>query len=145
MEANKNNTNQNETSSPKSLNGTEQSSNWEKAAELIAGDNKLMGSLLKLIVSPIALLAGAGLIAYLFFKNKGYKDEITKLKEENTKLLNEKSLLAEEAETQKRKYKKLKKVLEIEQSQEAQRLLPQEHKRMVPMQGIQREKMKYLD
>lgn len=145
MEANKTNTKQNETISAKSLNGAEQSSNWEKAAELIAGDNKLMGSLLKLIISPFALLAGAGLIAYLFFKNKGYKDEITKLKEENAKLLNEKSFLAEEAETQKRKYKKLKKVLEVEQSQEAQSLLPQDRNRTLTMHGMQKEKMKYLD
>ena len=48
------------------LNGTEQPSSWEKAAETIAGDNQLMSTLLKLLISPFMLIAGAGLIIYLF-------------------------------------------------------------------------------
>ena len=59
----------------KSLPGTEEEKGvWEKAAETIAGDNKLMGSILKLIISPITLLVGVGLLIYAFIKLKGQKE-----------------------------------------------------------------------
>jgi uncharacterized protein HemX len=118
MDANKNNQTMQAASSNKSLSGTAEPSNWEKAATLIAGDNKLMTALLKLIISPFTLIAGGGLIIYLFMKNKNYKDEIEALKEENKKL-------SGETENLKGKYKKLKKVFEIEQAQPAKLMLPQ--------------------
>lgn len=106
------------------LNGTGESSTWEKAAELIAGDNKLMASLLKLLLSPLVLLAGAGLIVYLFIKNKSLKDEVNKLKEENKKISDENLFIASKAEKFRKKFNKLKQVLEIEQAQADQRSLP---------------------
>jgi hypothetical protein len=117
MEANKNNQTM-QAASSKPLNGTGEPSNWEKAATLIAGDNQLMSALLKLIISPFTLLAGGGLIIYLFIKNKSYKDEIAGLKVENEKL-------SGEAENLRGKYKKLKKVFEIEQAKPAKLMLPQ--------------------
>lgn len=107
-----------------SLNGTSESSAWEKAAELIAGDNKLMASLLKHVLSPLVLLAGAGLIVYLFLKNKSLKDEVNKLKEENKKLGDEKLFITGEAENFRKKYNKLIQFIEIEQAQADQRSLP---------------------
>lgn len=106
-----------EKSTNASMNGTEKPSAWEKAAEMIAGDNQLMSSLLKLLLSPFTLIAGAGLIIYLFVKNKQYKDEITKLKEDLKKLAEENLSSIEEVEAIRKKYKKLKRVFEIEQSQ----------------------------
>src|ERR1700694_949535 len=82
-----------ETSKP--LNGTETPSAWEKAAETIAGNNELMKTLLKLLLSPFTLIAGTGLIIYLFIKNKSYKEEIARLKEENRKLMDENLFYAE--------------------------------------------------
>jgi cell division protein FtsB len=118
MEANKNNQTVQAASSNKPLSGTAEPSNWEKAATLIAGDNQLMSVLLKLIISPFTLLAGGGLIIYLFIKNKSYKDEIAGLKVENEKL-------SGEAENLRGRYKKLKKVFEIEQARPAKLMLGQ--------------------
>lgn len=98
----------------KSLSGTEEKSAWEKAAETIAGDNKLMGTVLKLLLSPITLLAGAGLIIFCFYKMKGQKDEIEKLKTENKKLNDEREEMEDEYEKVRKKYKKLKVQNEME-------------------------------
>ena len=74
---------------------------WETAAETIAGDNKLMETLLKIVLSPINLLASAGLIVFCFFKLKEQKAEIEKIKTEYKEL--------DEKYTHiKKKYKKLK-------------------------------------
>lgn len=87
---------------------------WEKAAETIAGDNKLMGTVLKLILSPITLLIGVGLLIYAFIKLKGQKDEIEKLKAENLKLKEDYTELEEGFEKVKKKYKKIKTLSEAE-------------------------------
>lgn len=128
----------------KTLNGTEQVSNWEKAAEMIAGNNQLMATLLKLLLSPLTLIAGAALIVYLFYKNKTQKTEIEKLKEENEKLTGEKMLLEEESENFRKKYKKLKKVFEVEQEQEQQQVLPNETQHTQHMHKVNKNKMSYL-
>lgn len=117
--------NQKDTSAKQQLHGPEKPSTLEKAAETIAGDSQLMSSLLKLLLSPFTLIAGVGLIVYLFFKNKSYKDEIAKLKEENKKLSEERLLYAETSQDFKNKYKRLQKVFEAEQSMNEQRALPQ--------------------
>jgi hypothetical protein len=116
---------ENKAASGQSMNGTDQPSAWEKAAEAIAGDNQLMATLLKLLLSPLTLIAGGGLIVYLFIKNKGLKDELEKLKEENKKLIDDRLLLSEESNQVRKKYKKLKKVFEVEQSQRGQLSLPE--------------------
>jgi len=107
------------------LNGTETTSNWEKAAEMIAGNNQLMAGLLKLLISPFTLIAGVGIIVYLFIKNTQFKKEIEKLKEENKKLSVEKIFIEEEAEHLNKKYKKLKKFMELEQNEVEQRQIPE--------------------
>ncbi|MBK6836261.1 MAG: hypothetical protein IPG89_19175 [Bacteroidetes bacterium] len=54
---------QNGNKTEKTLSGTDAEKGvWEKAADTIAGDNKLMGSVLKLVLSPITLLVGVGLL-----------------------------------------------------------------------------------
>lgn len=71
----------------KTLSGTEkEKSVLEKAAETISGDNKLIETALKILLSPITLLAGAGLLVYCFFEMKKQKAEIEKLKTENKEL-----------------------------------------------------------
>lgn len=87
---------------------------WEKAAETIAGDNKLMGTVLKLVLSPITLLVGVGLLIYAFIKIKGQQEEIEKLKAENLKLNYNYTVLEEDFEKVKRKYKKIKTLTEAE-------------------------------
>jgi hypothetical protein len=55
---------------------------WAKAAETIAGDNKLLGNVLKFVLSPIGaiiLLCGAG---YLIWKNKTLNDKQLALQRE---------------------------------------------------------------
>jgi uncharacterized protein HemX len=145
MEASKKNETQKTENTAKSLNGTEQHSNWKKAAELIAGDDQLLSTLLRIILSPFTLIAGAGVIIYLLFKNKTYKEELSRLKKENTKLLNEKSYITGQAETFRKKYKKLEKVFEIEQGQPNQLLLPQGNNREIPKHNINKNKVSFLD
>lgn len=106
---------QNSTKTEKTLLGTEEEKGvWEKAAETIAGDNKLMGTVLKLILSPITLLIGVGLLIYAFIKMKGQKDEIEKLKAENLKLKDDYIVLEENFEKVKKKYKRIKSLTETE-------------------------------
>lgn len=98
-----------------SLSGTDAEKGvWEKAADTIARDNKLMGSVLKLVLSPITLLVGVGLLIYAFIKLKGQKDEIEKLKAENLKLKEDFTELEEDFERVKKKYKKIKSLTETE-------------------------------
>ena len=73
----------------------------EKAAETISGDNKLMESAMKILLSPITLLVGAGVIIYCFFEMKKKDEKIEKL---NT-IIKE---LEENCEHVKKKNKKLK-------------------------------------
>lgn len=99
----------------KTLLGTDEEKGvWEKAAETIAGDNKLMGTVLKLILSPITLLIGVGLLIYAFIKMKGQREEIEKLKAENLKLKEDYTVLEEDFEKVKKKYKKIKSLTETE-------------------------------
>jgi cell division protein FtsB len=100
----------------KSTAGTEKEKTvWEKAAETIAGDNKLMESVLKIVLSPITLVAGAGVIIFCFFKIKGLNDDVEKLKAENKKLNNEKIIQEEEYHKIKKKRDKLKEQIEVMQ------------------------------
>ena len=95
----------------KNLSGTEQEkekSLLEKASDTIAGDKTLMGTVMKFLLSPVSLLVCAGIIIYCFFKIKGHKEEIEKLKTENKKLADEKRILEEDFYSVKKKYKKLK-------------------------------------
>ena len=106
---------QNSSKTGKTLLGTDEEKGvWEKAAETIAGDNKLMGTVLKLILSPITLLIGVGLLIYAFIKIKGQKDEIEKLKAENFQLKEDYTGLEEDFEKLKKKYKKIKSLTETE-------------------------------
>lgn len=108
---------QNGNKTNKSLSGTDAEKGvWEKAADTIAGDNKLIGSVLKLILSPITLLVGVGLLIYAFIKLKGQKEEIEKLKAENLKLKEDYTELEEDFEKVKKKYKKIKTLSETENS-----------------------------
>jgi hypothetical protein len=106
---------QNSSKTDKTLLGTDEEKGvWEKAAETIAGDNKLMGTVLKLILSPITLLVGVGLLIYAFIKLKGQKEEIEKLKAENLKLKEDYTGLEKDFERVKKKYKKIKSLTETE-------------------------------
>lgn len=80
----------------------------EKAAQTIAGDNKLMETALKILLSPITLIGGAVLLIFWFYKMNEQKNEIEKLKTENKKLADEKKNGEEEYDRLKKKYKKLK-------------------------------------
>ena len=52
------------------------------AAETIAGDNKLMSAVLKVVMGPFGLIAALCGLGYLFWKNKTYKDKIKELEKE---------------------------------------------------------------
>lgn len=53
-----------------------------KAAETIAGDNKLLATILKILLSPLGLIAALCGIGYLWWKNSTYKSKITELEKE---------------------------------------------------------------
>lgn len=53
-----------------------------KAAETIAGDNKILGNILKFILSPLGLIALLCGMGYLIWKNKTHKDKIVALEKE---------------------------------------------------------------
>jgi hypothetical protein len=102
----------------KSLSGTEsekEKSLLEKASETIAGDNQLMASVMKFLLSPVSLLVCAGIVIYCFFKINGQKKEIEELKKENRKLTDEKNETQEDHDKIKKKYKKLKALNEEEE------------------------------
>ena len=80
--------NKKETAREKTFSGTEEKkSAWETGLETIAGDNKLLGTVLKVVLSPIGLAALACGAGYMFYKNSTYKRENQKLVEENKSLL----------------------------------------------------------
>lgn len=95
----------------KTLSGTDETSALEKAAETIAGDNKLMGVALKLLLSPITMIVGAGALLYCFVKIRSLHSEIEKLKTENQRLSDEKEESEEDYHKLKKKHKKLKELL----------------------------------
>jgi DNA repair exonuclease SbcCD ATPase subunit len=104
-------------SDKKSLSGTEEEKQpawWEKAAGTIAGDNKMLGTILRFVLSPLGILLGLGLIAFGLYKMKGMKDEIEKLKSENKQLKEDFEELEEEHQKTKKKFKKLKTLNEAE-------------------------------
>lgn len=70
-----------------------------------------MGAVLKILLSPLTLLAGAGLTIFCFSKMKGQNDEIEKLKIENKKLNDEKKELEDD-------YNKVKKEVQKTQNPE---------------------------
>jgi hypothetical protein len=123
----------------KTLLGTDEEKGvWEKAADTIAGDNKLMGTVLKLILSPITLLVGVGLLIYAFIKLKGQKEEIEKLKAENLKLKEDYTELEEDFEKVKKKYKKIKTLAEIES--ESSLVGITNHKSILPINQSEKKK-----
>lgn len=52
---------------------------WAKAIETIAGDNKLLNTVLKIALSPIGIVAAVCGFGYLLWKNKEYKEKIAQL------------------------------------------------------------------
>lgn len=115
METEKSNTKQEQSKQNDTDKNTGKTSAWEKAATEMAGDNQLLASLLKLLISPFTLIAGLGIIIYLFITNNNLKKEVEKLKEENKKLTEENEELTEESKGTFIKYRKLKQFLEAEQ------------------------------
>ena len=113
---------------------------WEKAAETIAGDNKLMGSVFKLILSPITLLAVVGALIYAFVKIKTQKDEIEKLKAENLKLKEDYTELEEDFEKVKKKYKKIKTLMETEPESPLLGIGITNHKSIMPINQPEKKK-----
>ena len=125
----------------KDLSGTDEGKGvWEKAAETISGDNKLMGTVLKLILSPITLLVGVGLLIYAFIKLKGQKDEIEKLKAENIKLKDDYNELEEGFEKVKKKYKKIKALTETESENTLLGIGITNHKSLMPINQPEKKK-----
>ncbi len=115
------------------LGADEEKGVWEKAAETIAGDNKLMETVLKLILSPITLLVGVGLLIYAFIKLKGQKEEIEKLKTENLKLKEDYTELEEDFEKVKKKFKKIKILTETESENPLLGIGITNHKSLMPI------------
>ena len=103
----------------KPLSGTEETSVLEKAVGTIAGDNKLMGSVLKAVLSPFSLLLAASALVYCYFQIRKLKEEATKLHKENKQLKTDKILQEDELHKVKKKYKKLK---EFNEANEALKL-----------------------
>lgn len=125
----------------KTLLGTDEEKGvWEKAADTIAGDNKLMGTVLKLILSPITLLVGLGLLIYAFIKLKGQKEEIEKLKAENLKLKEDYTELEEDFEKVKKKYKKIKMLAETESKSPLLGVGISNHKSILPLNQPEKKK-----
>jgi len=60
----------------------EKASAWATAIETIAGDNKMMSTVLKVVLSPIGIVAALCGIGYLLWKNKTYQDKIKELEED---------------------------------------------------------------
>ena len=102
---------------------------WEKAAETIAGDNKLLESLLKVVLSPIALIGGLGLVVYCFFELKKQKEQSEKLQQENKDL----SVDYNEVKEKYKKWKALAKELESKQQPETN--IGYVHQKILPMQN----------
>ncbi|MDX2172807.1 MAG: hypothetical protein SFY56_06785 [Bacteroidota bacterium] len=132
---------QNGNKTDKNLSGTDAEKGvWEKAADTIAGDNKLMGSVLKLVLSPITLLVGVGLLIYAFIKLKGQKEEIEKLKAENLKLKEDYTELEEDFEKVKKKYKKIKVLSETESESPLLGIGIANHKSILPINQPEKKK-----
>jgi len=125
----------------KSLSGADAEKGvWEKAAETIAGDNKLMGTVLKLVLSPITLLVGVGFLIYAFIKIKGQKEEIEKLKAENLKLKEDFTELEDDFEKVKKKYKKIKTLSETESENSLLGTEITNHKSIIPINQPEKKK-----
>jgi len=134
-------TEQNSSKTDKTLLGTDAEKGvLGKAAETIAGDNKLMGSVLKLILSPITLLAGVGALIYAFVKIKTQKDEIEKLKAENLKLKEDYTELEDDFEKVKKKYKKIKTLAETESESPLLGIDITNHKSIMPINQSEKKK-----
>lgn len=78
----------------------------DKAAETIAGDNKFLAAFLKILLSPLTLIAGAALVIYWIDKKNKPEYERLKVEYENLK---------DDFVEMKKKYKKLKGLLEPKQ------------------------------
>jgi len=108
MDDNKENKASEKKEQPSAKAGTEkEKSVLEKAAETISGDSKLMDTAMKILLSPVTFLVGAGVIVYCFFEMKKQKEEIEKLK-------NEIKEVQENYTHEKKKNKKLKALIENE-------------------------------
>lgn len=126
----------------KSLNGTEKSG-WEKAAENITGNNEVMKGVMKFLLSPVTLIICAGAVIYFYFKNREQKKEIERLKEENTKLLNEKRSIEEKAEKHKKNFIRLEKLFELDQQRAEQKALPHGNSQM-QIHNVNKNRVAYL-
>lgn len=62
--------------------GPKTKSAWETAFETIVGDNKLLSTVLKIVLSPIGLVAVLCGVGYLVYKNMEYKKENAKLSQD---------------------------------------------------------------
>lgn len=60
----------------------ENKSTWIQAAEIIAGNNKIMSNVLKIAFSPFGLIIALCGFGYLLWKNKTHKDKIGELQKE---------------------------------------------------------------
>jgi flagellar motility protein MotE (MotC chaperone) len=77
----------------------------DKAAETLAGDNTFLAAILKVLLSPLTLLVGGALVVYWMSVSKQEKTAHDKLKLEHEGLEEDYTAL-------KKKYKKLKSLLE---------------------------------
>lgn len=88
-----------------------------KAAETIAGNNKIMGNVLKFVLSPLGLIALLCGMGYLLWKNKTHKDRIVALEKELLEAKYEIKDLEKEV-TALEKIRKPKQIAEYEQEHE---------------------------
>jgi|GEM_PF-2456835 DNA repair exonuclease SbcCD ATPase subunit len=110
----------------KTMNGTEQEKEklawWETAANTIAGNNQMMGNILKFVLSPLGLIIGAAIVGFGIYKMKTLKTELEKLKADLQKLGESYKELEEEHEKLRKKHKKLKALNEFEAEKTTQGL-----------------------
>lgn len=104
----------------------------DAAAEALSGDNKFMAAVLKILLSPMALMVGGALVLYWLNMSKGSKQELEKLQQAHENLQEEYAEL-------RRKYKKLKSSMGIQNP-----LSGKEKERQLPAQPLSY-RTNYLD
>ncbi len=85
----------------------DETASWLKAAQTIAGDNKLLSTILKFLLSPLAIVVALCVAGFLFYKNMKHKKENTRLEGENKKLEEEAKKLKEKVEKMEDNYQAL--------------------------------------
>lgn len=88
------------TTETNNTNATQQNQSvWDKASDALAGDNKMIANLLKMLFNP-AVLITAIIVGFMFFKHRNKQKEEVKNNEENDENKKYKKLKRKYAELQ---------------------------------------------